>query len=66
MDRYIEAIRTAADDAHTPIDLKRVLDFIMELASADYKAGALAVTEYGTICTEYSETLKTANVVNYM
>lgn len=64
MDKYIEAIRAAAS-ACEPLKLKDALDFIMESVTSDYRAGALAVTEYGDIITEYAETLRLANVVNY-
>ena len=65
MDHYIEAIRAAAA-ASSPRDLKPALDFLVDQARDDYKAGALAVHEYGDIINEYAETLREANVINYM
>ena len=62
---YIEAIRAAAAAA-SPRDLKPALDFLLELALADYRAGALDVIEYCAIADEYAETLKAAGAVNYL
>ena len=65
MERYIEAIRAAAE-ACDPRNLKNALDFILGSALEDYRAGALAVTEYGDIVTEYTDTLTAKNAINYM
>lgn len=65
MGYYIEAIRAAAEGCE-PHELKPMLDFYMEQATDDYKAGALDVVELGDILNEYADTLKTANAVNYI
>ena len=64
MDYYITAIRAAADSA-SPRDLKPALDFLLDLAREDYKAGALDVVEFGDIINEYTFTLTTTNAINY-
>jgi hypothetical protein len=65
MGYYIEAIKAAAEKCE-PHELKPMLDFLVELALEDYKAGALDVVEYGDICNEYNDTLMATNAVNYM
>lgn len=65
MEYYIEAIREAAAGCE-PQELKPMLDFLVEQAKEDYKAGALDVVEYGDIVNEYTDTLTNKNVVNYM
>ena len=62
---YIEAIRAAAEKAD-PCELKPMLDFYMEQATEDYKAGALDVVELGDILTEYTYTLTATNAINYI
>lgn len=65
MEYYINSIKAAAEKCE-PHELKPMLDFYMEQATDDYKAGALDVVELGDILNEYADTLKTANVVNYI
>jgi len=65
MKHYIEAIRAAAAKCE-PHELKPRLDFILETATEEYKAGALDVLEYDEVATEYADTLKNTNVVNYV
>lgn len=64
MSYYIEAIREAV--AHSdPSYLKPALDFLMDLATDDYKAGALDALELGDILNEYDAALVSTNAVNY-
>jgi hypothetical protein len=65
MGYYIEAIRAAAEGCE-PRELKPMLDFYMEQAQEEYKAGALDVAELGDILNEYTDTLTAANAVNYI
>ena len=65
MEYYIEAIRAAAEGCE-PQQLKPMLDFYVEQAHEDYKAGALDVLEYLDVVNEYADTLKVRNAVNYM
>lgn len=65
MENYIEAIREAAAAA-SPRDLKDALDFLMDLATDDYKAGALSVLELGDILNEYDDAIQSTNAVNYI
>ena len=65
MEHYTEAIRAAASKCE-PRELKPMLDFILETATEDYKAGALGLLEYDEIATEYADTLKNTNAVNYI
>ena len=64
MDYYITAIRAAADSA-APHDLKPALDFLLDLARDDYKAGALDEVELWDILNEYNDTLLGTNAINY-
>ena len=64
MEYYIEAIRAAAEAA-SPRDLKPALDFIRGLATEEYRAGALDVSELGVILEEYDFALRGAGAVNY-
>lgn len=66
MAHYINAIRAAAAKCCEPKELKNILDYLVDLAKEDYKAGALDGAEYGYIVDEYTDTLTTANVVNYL
>lgn len=65
MEYYINAIRAAAEGCE-PHELKPMLDFYMEQAKEDYRAGALDVAEYGDIVNEYGDTLMVKNAVNYI
>lgn len=65
MEYYINSMRAAADKCE-PHELKPVLDFYMEQATEDYKAGALDVLELRDILNEYNDTLMAANAVNYV
>ncbi len=65
MEYYIEAIRAAAEKAD-PRELKPMLDFYMEQATEDYKAGALDVLELRDILNEYTHTLMATNAMNYI
>jgi hypothetical protein len=64
MENYVEAIRAAAA-ASSPRDLKPALDFLLELATADYKGGALDEVELWDIINEYNDALMSAGAVNY-
>ena len=64
MDHYIEAIRAAAASA-SPRELMPALDFLMDQATEEYKAGALDVLELRDILDEYEATLLEANAINY-
>lgn len=65
MEYYIKAIKSATSGCE-PQQLKPMLDLLVGQAQEDYKAGELSVAEYGVIVNEYTDTLTTANVVNYM
>ena len=65
MDYYITSMRAAAEKCE-PHELKPMLDFFMEQAKEDYHAGALDVLELGDILNEYTDTLTTANAINYI
>lgn len=64
MDYYLTSMRSAADHSR-PEELKPVLDFLMELAKEDYKAGALDEIEIWDILNEYTDLLMTNNSINY-
>ena len=64
MEYYLEAIKAAAEKAD-PHELKPMLDFYLEQATADYKGGALALDEFYDILNEYNYTLMSLNVINY-
>lgn len=62
---YIEAIREAV--AHSdPSYLKPALDFLMDLATEEYKAGALDVLELGAVLDEYESALLETNATQYV
>jgi len=65
MDYYITSMRAAAEKCE-PHELKPMLDFFMEQAKEDYRAGALDVVELGDILNEYDHTIKTTNAINYI
>lgn len=65
MPYYIEAIRAAVASGPSR-DLKPALDFLMDLATADYKAGALDVVELGDILNEYEDAVLETNAINYL
>lgn len=64
MEYYIEAIRAAVASA-APCDLKPALDFLMDLATDDYKAGALDHVELWDILNAYDDALRVSGAVNY-
>ena len=63
MEYYIKSMRAAAEGCE-PHELKPMLDFYMEQATEDYRAGALDVAELGDILNEYTDTLMATNAVN--
>lgn len=65
MDYYIEAIKAAAEKCE-PHELKPMLDFYLEQATEEYKAGALDVIELGDILNEYTDTIMATNAMNYI
>lgn len=65
MEYYLEAIKAAADKCE-PRELKPMLDFLVEQALEDYKAGALDVVEYGDIVNEYADAVRSTNIINYI
>ena len=64
MEYYITAIREAVAAA-SPRDLKPALDFLVDLATEDYRAGALDVVELGDILNEYESAVRSTNAINY-